>query len=118
MNEGSKEQKTECRYVTVLMKSGYRIDIGVESGEGGKDSCYAVVSDRNDVELLILSSDSAPPNLHPDYICMVVRQILDVSIRGKPLKEIAVFLGTALANLRIYVDPDDVSVVFYSECEE
>jgi len=118
MADVSMERRAVCRYVTVLMKSGYRVDIGVESGEGGRDSCYVAVSGRDDVELLVLGSDSAPPNLHPDYICEVVRQILDVSIRGKPFKELATLLEVALTNLRIYVNPDDVSLVFFSLCVE
>jgi len=34
MAEENHEQKTECKYTTILMRSGYRIDIGVENDDG------------------------------------------------------------------------------------
>jgi len=117
MAENRKEQVLGCLYATVLMKSGYRIDIGVEKDDDGKDVCHTVVSDRDNSELLILRSDNAPPNLHPDYICGIVRQVLDAAMRGKPLRELATFIEVALANLRVFIDPGDVSVVFVSVCE-
>jgi len=76
-----------------------------------------MVGDMDNSELLILRSDNAPPNLSPDYICGIVRQVLDVAMRGKPFKELAMFVAVALSSLRVYVDPDDVAVVFASACD-
>jgi len=67
--------------------------------------------------LLILRSDSPPANLHPDYVCTVVRNIVDASMRGRPFKELVMFLEVALSNLRVFVDPDDVALVFASACD-
>jgi len=117
MAENREKQELECLYATVLMKSGYRIDIGIEKDDNGKDVCHTVVSDRDNSELLILRSDNAPPNLHPDYICSVVRQVLDAAMRGKPLRELAAFIEVALANLRVFIDRDDVAVIFASVCD-
>jgi len=38
-------------------------------------------------------------------------------MRGRPLRELAAFIEVALANLRVFIDPGDVSVVFVSACE-
>jgi len=117
MSADEKEQGLGCLYAAILLKSGYRVDVGVEKGDDGKDVCHVVVSDRDGTELLILRSDDPPPNLHPDYVCSVVRNVLDASMRGRPLKELATFLEVALSNLRIFVDPDDVALVFASACD-
>jgi len=117
MAENREEQVLGCLYATVLMKSGYRIDIGVEKDDGGKDVCYVVVSDKDDTELLILRSDSKHSHADPKILCQVASEAINLATSRKPTKELSMMLEVLLSNVHVHINPDDVSVVFYSECE-